>query len=257
MAKQMITSPDGTRIAYDVEGQGPALMLLHGAGKTRRDWHKLGYVARLRDDFTVITVDIRGTGDSDYLLEIEEYAIEKICQDLYAVADACSVAQFAIWGFSYGGNIARYPAAWSDRITAIAMIGVPFGPAVDEVFDGYIRGLEKKYGHLVDEQNGDPDPRKRRSPIKGQMGGWLACFRAMRDWPRVDPGELRCPALLVVGTKNKNVMCWVDTNREDLVEAGVELKIIDSLTHNQEFTEIDRVFKVISQFFKEKLGHLK
>jgi len=39
-------------------------MLLHGAGKTRRDWHRLGYVERTKEDFTVITVDIRGNGEA-------------------------------------------------------------------------------------------------------------------------------------------------------------------------------------------------
>ena len=50
MTTAWITALDKTRIAYHVEGQGPALMLLHGAGKTRRDWYKQGYVALLRDD---------------------------------------------------------------------------------------------------------------------------------------------------------------------------------------------------------------
>jgi pimeloyl-ACP methyl ester carboxylesterase len=253
MDTKTIISPDGTQIAYDVSGQGPALMLLHGAGKTRRDWLKLGYVERLQSDFTVITVDIRGSGESDYLVEIEDYAIEKVCQDLYAVADSCGVEQFAIWGFSFGGNIGRYLAAWSERVTALAVIGVPFGPAVDDAFDAYIRGLEKKYGHLAEVQKKESNPPKRRSPIKGQMVGWLACFQAMRGWPRVDPSDVRCPAMLVVGTKNKNVMRWVDTHGAELVQAGVELQIIEGLTHNQEFTEIDRVFQVISQFFDEKI----
>jgi pimeloyl-ACP methyl ester carboxylesterase len=252
MKTQWITSPDGTEIGFDVSGQGPALMLLHGAGKTRRGWQKLGYVERLQNDFTVITVDIRGTGESDYLLEIEDYAIGKICQDLYAVADVCEVERFAIWGFSFGGNIARYLAARSERISTIAMIGVPFGPAVDDAFDAYIRGLEKKYGHLVEDQKKDYDPHQKRSPIKGQMAGWLACFRAMRGWPSVDPGDLCCPAMLLVGTKNKNVMHWVNTHREELVRADVELQIIDGLTHNQEFTEIENVFPVVHQYFKEK-----
>jgi hypothetical protein len=48
MATRFGTSADGTCIAYDVTGSGPALMLLHGAGKTRRDWHKVGYVERLK-----------------------------------------------------------------------------------------------------------------------------------------------------------------------------------------------------------------
>ena len=64
METQFITSPDGVRIAYDINGQGPALMLLHGAGKNKQDWHKVGYVKRLESDFTVITVDIRGSGET-------------------------------------------------------------------------------------------------------------------------------------------------------------------------------------------------
>ena len=256
MTTRWITSPDGTRIVYDVSGQGPALMLLHGAGKTRQDWHKLGYVEQLKEDFAVITVDLRGTGESDYRVEIEDYAIEKICQDLYAVADACEAEQFAIWGFSFGGNIGRYLAAWSGRVSALSVIGVPFGPAVDEAFEAYIRGFEKKYGQMAEAQKQDSESQKRRTPIKGQMAGWLACFRAMRCWPAVDPQALRCPTQLVVGTKNANVMRWIDSHRAELEQAGVELQIIDGLNHPQEFTEIERVFPVILRFFKEKLNNL-
>ena len=256
MTTQFITAPDGTRISYDVTGQGPALMLLHGAGKTRQDWHKLGYVDRLKADFTVITVDVRGTGESDYLVEIEDYAIEKICTDLYAVADACGVERFAIWGFSFGGNIARYPAAWSERISAIAVIGVPFGPAVDAAFEKVIGGFEKKYGELAEKQKQEFDPNQRRSPIKGSMAGWLACFRAMRSWPDVNPSEVDCPAVLVVGAKNKNALRWAESQQEELVQAGVELQIIAGLTHNQELTEVDQVFPVIHPFFMEKVQKL-
>jgi pimeloyl-ACP methyl ester carboxylesterase len=256
MLPQFAISTDGTHIAFDITGDGPALMLLHGAGKTRKDWHKLGYVARLQENFTVITMDLRGTGESDYLVEIEDYAIEKICQDLDAVADTCGVERFAIWGFSLGGNIARYPAARSDRVSAIAVVGVPFGPAVDQVFDEQIVRFEKKYAPLVDQQKLKPYPAKNRTPIKGQMVSWLACFRAMRGWPGVDPGEIRCPAILVVGTKNKNTLQWVDKNREELVQAGIELQILDGLNHNQEFEKIDRSFPVISQFFRDNLNEI-
>src|SRR5690606_35870492 len=60
----MATSPDGTRIAYEVTGTGPALMLIHGGGQTRRSWNDMGYVDRLKDKFTVITLDRRGHGES-------------------------------------------------------------------------------------------------------------------------------------------------------------------------------------------------
>jgi pimeloyl-ACP methyl ester carboxylesterase len=240
------TSVDGTRIAYDVTGSGPALMLLHGAGKTRRDWHKLGYVERLRDDYTVIAVDIRGTGDSDYLYNIGDYAIEKICADLYAVANACELEKFAVWGFSFGGEIARHLGAWSDRVSAIAVIGVPLGSAVHEDLDRTVDRFIKKWGPLAEAyQRGELA--KPRKPFV-----WWACFQAMRDWPSVEPGDVNCPAMLLMGTKNKSTMAWVQANQESLDNAGVHVEMIEGLDHPQEFEEIDRVFPVISAFFKNQ-----
>jgi pimeloyl-ACP methyl ester carboxylesterase len=184
------TPADGTRTAYDVTGSGPALMLLHGAGKTRQDWHKVGYVKRLQDNFTVITVDLCGTGDSDHSVDVTDYAIETICQNLYDVADACAVDRFAVWGFSLGGNIARYLGAWSDRVTAIAMIGVPFGPAVDEAFDKFIDDFLKRWAPVIQiAQEGTASPKKSPSKIKGQIPALATCFQAMRHWPNIEPWQ--------------------------------------------------------------------
>lgn len=252
MKTQFVLSTDGTRIAYDITGSGPALMLLHGAGKTRVDWHSAGYVERLKEEFTVITVDIRGTGESDFLTDIGDYTIEKICADLNAVADACEIQGFAVWGFSFGGNIARYLGAWSNRVKAIAVIGVPFGPAVDDAVDQFIDEFIDKYGPLTQEYNdGKLSGKKRKSVIKGGIPAWIACFQAMRDWPRIDPGDIRCPTLLLVGTENKNVMDWASSNREALEGAGTHVEFIEGLTHQQEFSHIDQIFPTVSSFLRE------
>ena len=42
-------SPDGTRIAFDRTGAGPALVLLHGGGVTRHDWRQAGYPIRMAE----------------------------------------------------------------------------------------------------------------------------------------------------------------------------------------------------------------
>ena len=42
-------SADGKQVAYDLSGAGPALILLHGGGGRRQEWHEAGYVTRLRD----------------------------------------------------------------------------------------------------------------------------------------------------------------------------------------------------------------
>ncbi len=258
---------NGVRIAYDVTGNGPALMLLHGLGKVRRDWHKLGYVKRLKDDFTVITVDIRGSGESaalgnavplrngvpfpdGALCDVTDYAIDKICQDIDAVADACGVGQFAVWGYSFGGNIARYLGAWSKRVTAVAIIGVPFGPAISE---GFVADFVSKWAPLVEAyKQGKALPSNERKPIaSGQVPTYLACMQAMQAWPSIEPGDVACPALLLTGTKNKVPMAWIETHRQAIEQAGTRVEIIPGLNHLQEFSQVERVLPVVKSFFKK------
>jgi len=256
MKTRFITSPDGIRIAYDVTGQGPVLMLLHSAGKTRKGWHKVGYVERLQQDFTVITVDIRGAGESEFLTDVGDYDIDKICADLYTVADACAAQQFAVWGYSFGGSIARYLGAWSDRVTAMAIIGVPFGPAVDAAFDRYIDEFLDKYGPLAQEYDKSKLTKKQRqSAIKGYFPVWIACFQAMRQWPSIAPADMRCPTLLLVGTKNENVLNWVRSNQGVLDGSQVQVEMIDRLSHPQEFSRIERVYPVVLSFLRSHLGN--
>lgn len=251
MKTQFVESKDGTRIAYDVTGNGPALMLLHGAGKERRDWHKLGYVKRLQQDFTVITVDLRGSGESDFLVDIEDYVIEKIVADLYAVADACQVSHFAVWGYSLGGNIARYLGAWSDRIVAVAIIGISFGPAVDATFDQFIDEFIEKWGAMAGAyQAGDLSAGKRKTAVKGRIPVWVACFQAMRGWPSVSPVEMQCPTLLLAGSKNKSAIQWMDANRGGLDDTAVRVTVVDGLTHPQEFSQVEKIFSPVYEFLR-------
>lgn len=127
-------SPDGSRIAYEVDGNGPPIVLLHGGGHTRRSWYDLGYAHRLMQDFKVIALDIRGGGESDRPLQASAYSVDKHCQDVIAVVDECAEQDFIMWGFSYGGNIARYLAAQSARVRKLIVMGVPFGPGASGEF---------------------------------------------------------------------------------------------------------------------------
>ncbi len=56
------TTIDGVDIAYDVTGDGPPLVLLHGITESRRTWDPL--VPDLAEDHTVVAVDLRGHGES-------------------------------------------------------------------------------------------------------------------------------------------------------------------------------------------------
>ena len=250
MAKNELITTDEIRIAYDVIGQGPAvLMLLHGAGKTRKDWNKMGYVERFKDKFKIINVDIRGSGDSDCLTQIEDYQIKKICKDLDEIVKAVGAGEVVVWGYSFGGNIARYLGAWSNWVKAIVVVGVPFGKAVDKPFDHYIDEFIQKYGSLAEAyKDGKLSEKERKSAIKGRIPVWVACFQAMRDWPDIEAGEVKCPKLLITGTRNKSVMDWLEGKEESLSQAGVQVAVVEGLNHQQEFSRIDQIFPIVESF---------
>src|SRR5262245_12825985 len=55
----------GLRIHYEVEGQGPTLVLQHGFTHSVRRWYLHGYVEALRTDYELVLIDARGHGLSD------------------------------------------------------------------------------------------------------------------------------------------------------------------------------------------------
>ena len=211
---QFAVSTDGTRIAYDVTGSGPVVILLHGGGETRRSWHTAGYVSRLAAEFTVVTMDIRGNGDSDKPPMAAAYAPARLNQDVLAVANAVKAERFALWGFSYGANVGRYLAAVSDRVRGMVYIGIPFGAGADGIFRDRILGMANR-------------------------PAWLA---AILDYPPVEPSHMRSPTLWVVGTANEGAYTSAKAYQPKLAGTKVKLMLLDGLTHPQEFASIDQVF---------------
>ncbi len=73
----------------------------------------------------------------------------------------------------------------------------------------------------------------------------------MRDWSCIEPKDVRCPTMLLVGTKNKDTFDWVKTHRAELDSARIRVELVEGLNHLQEVTEIDRVFPIVHSFFAD------
>jgi pimeloyl-ACP methyl ester carboxylesterase len=56
---------NGVRIHYQVEGNGPPLVLQHGYSDSLESWYDFGYVEQLKSERQVILIDARGHGASD------------------------------------------------------------------------------------------------------------------------------------------------------------------------------------------------
>lgn len=55
----------GVRIHYQLEGEGPPVVLQHGFTDSLESWYELGYVDALKTDYKLILVDARGHGASE------------------------------------------------------------------------------------------------------------------------------------------------------------------------------------------------
>ncbi len=258
IATRFATSPDDTCIAYDVCGGGPPLILLHGGYiQSRRSWHEAGYVESLSTDFRVITIDLRGHGESDAPTDRAAYSMGKLVGDVLAVADACGADRFLVWGFSLGGTIALHLAARSPRTIAVVVAGSFFGKLLDgdDVKRATQRieqaALAKERGRLADL--GLP-PAERWFAERANLRVVLALTPAGVDWPSLEPTDLRCPAYLFAGSKNEAATRALEARRADIEAAAVRVQIFDGLDHIQEFNEGDVIFPGVRAFLDEMRG---
>ena len=78
---------DGARVYYETHGSGPAVLFVHGSGGHHMAWWQ--QVAALVDDYTVITVDLRGFGNTRWTAE---HDARNFPGDIIAVLDAVAAA---------------------------------------------------------------------------------------------------------------------------------------------------------------------
>jgi pimeloyl-ACP methyl ester carboxylesterase len=100
------------RIHYEVEGQGPPLVMVHGWNCSIGDFYEFGWVKELQDIYELILIDPRGHGYSDKPHEPAAYDRKLMVQDILAVMDALRVSQACYLGASLGGvlgfGLAKY-----------------------------------------------------------------------------------------------------------------------------------------------------
>jgi pimeloyl-ACP methyl ester carboxylesterase len=120
---QWVSSKDGTRIAYEVIGGGPTLVLQHGGVLDRNSWRDLGYVDALVDRFQLILIDARGHGESDGPDEAAAYSFAKVAEDVAAVVEAECDEPTTLWGYSMGGRIAYACMAYTPGLYRRLVIG--------------------------------------------------------------------------------------------------------------------------------------
>jgi 3-oxoadipate enol-lactonase len=128
----------GARLAYELTGDGPAVVFAHGFGLDMRMWDP--QVAHLAPRFRVLRYDCRGFGASGPFDPAVPYTH---AGDLLALLDHCGIGPAVLAGLSFGGRIVLQAAlAAQHRVGGLVLLdavldGVPWDPesarALDEV----------------------------------------------------------------------------------------------------------------------------
>ena len=206
----------GARLVYEVAGQGPAVVLIHGFGLDMRMWDP--QAGPLADRFRTIRYDCRGFGASGPLDPGVPYTH---AGDLVALLDHLGVDYAVLVGLSFGGRVALQTAlAAPDRVHGLVLLdavldGVPWDPesarALDEVArqvqaGGVRAGREAWLAHpLFAAARERPDLADALAVMVAGYPGqhWLGQDPHRQSRPPIEVLEgLAVPTLVVVGERD-------------------------------------------------------
>jgi pimeloyl-ACP methyl ester carboxylesterase len=175
-----VTSKDGTRIAYDVYGTGPAIILVDGATATRAFGGSTELAQSLaKSGFTTYAYDRRTRGESG---DTQPYAVEREIEDVEALIDLAGGTAH-LYGISSGGALALEAAAvLGDKVKKLAVYEVPYMGVDPAKVPGHEVFTETKQA-VKDGRNGDAFVSYMGQFIPAEM---LAGMRQAPFWPMME-----------------------------------------------------------------------
>lgn len=111
---------DGVNIHYEDNGSGPVVLLSHGYSATTRMW--TGQVEALKDDYRVITWDMRGHGQSASPDDPKAYSEQATVDDMAAILKHLGIDKAVIGGLSLGGYMSlAFNVAHPEMVRALML----------------------------------------------------------------------------------------------------------------------------------------
>jgi pimeloyl-ACP methyl ester carboxylesterase len=224
----------GGRIAYDVSGEGPLIVLSHGIGDRRQVFRFLA-PELVRAGFRVAAADMRGHGESS-TGDWKSISRTDVAGDLVALIRHLGGGPAVIVGHSLSGGAATIAAATApDLVSGVVEVG-PFTRKVQYSVGGLVRIRRYRRATLLlggvmalrslrmwmsyldvayPEKPADYDPYMARLRAKLSEPGRMAEFLKTMKTSPVDAGaalpSITCPALVIMGDEDPD---WADPRAE-------------------------------------------
>jgi pimeloyl-ACP methyl ester carboxylesterase len=218
-------------VYFEVHGKGPAVMVglplmashQETFGEAMMSVHD-GYVAPLRDRYSLILIDYPSIGRSRDIAP-EALTADRVCADLLSVSTAAGHERFAFWGYSWSGAVGLQLASRTDRLSALVVGG---WPPLGGPYTNILKAARRKIGAVepgarVILRNDD------------QYRQWSYYYDSMIGWDEAAAtAAISCPRLGYFGGKG------------DLVEAGLRVNIASAFRANR--TQLEALGWEIEEF---------
>jgi 3-oxoadipate enol-lactonase len=259
-----VAAVNGARIAYDVTGSGPPVLLLHAGLGDRRMWDE--QLPAFAEHFTVIRFDARGFGET--IMPPTPYSPSG---DAFALLDHLGIERAHLVGVSKGSQTAiEMAVAAPERISALVAVaartGTPVSPAlragwdhVNELFEAgdIAAAVEYELRMWVDGPDRGPeevDPRMRER-VREMNAALFARDDDQGEELPLDPpaadrlAQITAPTLIVYGDKD---LMDVRQAAAPLAAAipGARLVVIPDAAHLPQMERPEEFNRVVLEFLR-------
>jgi pimeloyl-ACP methyl ester carboxylesterase len=244
-----IASVNGVELYYEVHGEGPPLVLLHG-GLCTIELNFAAMIPRLAEHHQVIGVELQGHGhtpDAERDPSLEHHA-----DDIAALLSHLGIERADIYGFSLGGLVGltlalRHP----DRVGKLVVAAIDHRPdqtdpedppPVEDPDDPRMptpedfRQMREAYDRVA------PDPE--HFEVFAERNNVMV--HALRGWSNAELASVRCPTLVLVGDNDFTPVRHALEMSELIRDA--QLAVLPGTTHMGIMHSPDRVLALVVPF---------
>jgi pimeloyl-ACP methyl ester carboxylesterase len=179
---------------YEVYGEGPPLVLIHGSGQSIVDM--AAQIDGFRDRYQIIVADSRAHGKSG--MTEQQMTYRQMASDWAGLIAALTTEPARVIGWSDGGNIALELArAHSELIDRVAVMGANLAPDESAVYPWAVNWVLEESAN-IERQLADGDTSQNWAALKQQ-------FYLLRELPDMTLEELstiQAPVLVMAGDRD-------------------------------------------------------
>jgi pimeloyl-ACP methyl ester carboxylesterase len=233
---------DGVNIHYEIIGDGPAVVLLHGFGASMSGSPMPETILTGVAGHRLIGMDIRGFGLSGRPDGPESYGVET-ARDVIRLLDHLGIEQADLFGFSMGGIIALKTAAlYPDRIRSLVLGGQGWA-SLDE-----LQQMGTASAELASKDSAALSPQERATLERlgrQAFGGFATAYPALFVTPE-ELTHIACPVIAILGSNDERV-----ARAEALREQLPRTQVVIIPGHGHADVVADTLFgQTMAQFYR-------